>query len=110
MGIVPAKIFEAIGLGTPILVIAPSGSDVNAIADSAGLARRLSGDEIDRIARFFVEAMNGGVAALKGQEMYAWTQLAGRWDSLLRTVTGKLQDSHRSAAPAGRNIPPIYQN
>jgi hypothetical protein len=46
-GIITGKIFEALGLGVPILVIAPHGSDVEAVVDNAGCGSVFSGSETE---------------------------------------------------------------
>ena len=43
-GMVTGKIFEAIGLGTPTLLIAPAGSDANVVAETTGLARSFTAE------------------------------------------------------------------
>ena len=58
-GIVTGKIFENIGLGIPILIIAPSGSDVNAIAETTGLAISFTGNDIDGMASFLTDTKFG---------------------------------------------------
>ena len=42
-GIVPGKIFEAIGLGTPVLLIAPNGSDATAITRHHWISEKFYG-------------------------------------------------------------------
>src|SRR5262249_24201141 len=59
-GVVTGKVFEAIGCGTPLLVIAPQGSDLEGILAVTGLGKRFAGTEIDRIAAFLHDAMNDG--------------------------------------------------
>jgi hypothetical protein len=86
-GIVPAKIFETIGLGCPTLLIAPSGSDVEAIAETTGLIRRCPGTDIAGIVSFFESAMRGVIPAMRDRDEYAWTTLATKLDSLLRPLT-----------------------
>ena len=56
-GIVTGKVFESLGLGTPTLLIAPPGSDIETIGETAGLARRFSGEDIGGIASFLCDAM-----------------------------------------------------
>jgi hypothetical protein len=88
-GMLPAKIFDTIGLGTPMLFIGPDGSDLDEIAETTQLARRFTADNIDGISRFIEEAMNGSVPKARRQEVYAWSDLARKFDCLLRPVAAK---------------------
>jgi glycosyltransferase involved in cell wall biosynthesis len=83
-GIMTGKIFDALGLGTPILLIAPPGSDVEAIAQTTELARSFTGNDIDGIASFLQEALSGWALESKNLEAYAWPHLAKRLDTVLR--------------------------
>jgi glycosyltransferase involved in cell wall biosynthesis len=85
-GIVPGKVFEALGLGTPILMVAPPGSDIEIIGKTIGLAQRCVGNDIDGIVSVLKNTMLGNVAVLKDPEDYAWTNIAQQLDSVLRTV------------------------
>jgi glycosyltransferase involved in cell wall biosynthesis len=58
-GIVPGKIFENLGLGTPILLIAPPESDVGRIVVTTAGGRRFSGSDIDGMASFLRESIDG---------------------------------------------------
>jgi glycosyltransferase involved in cell wall biosynthesis len=85
-GIVPGKVFETLGLGTPMLLIAPPDGDIATIADSAGLARRFTGRDIDGMASFLGEAMAAKVPGSGDHKIYAWTNIAQRMDTVLRRV------------------------
>jgi glycosyltransferase involved in cell wall biosynthesis len=88
MGIVPAKVFEALGMGTPILLIAPPGSDIEAIVETTGGGRRYGGSDIDGIAAFLVDAMHGRIQESKDREVYAWTNIVEKLDAVLRAAIG----------------------
>ncbi|MBK7804388.1 MAG: hypothetical protein IPJ55_17355 [Chloracidobacterium sp.] len=52
-GIIPGKVFEALGSGVPILLIAPRGSDIEKIGESAESVRLVIGTDIDGITSYF---------------------------------------------------------
>ena len=58
-GIMTGKVFEPLGLGTPILLVAPPGSDVEILAETTGLARRFTGSDVAGIASFLAETISG---------------------------------------------------
>src|SRR5262249_42446527 len=51
-GIVTGKLFEPLGLGTPILLIAPPGSDATQIVEETGMGRGFVGTDTEGIVRF----------------------------------------------------------
>lgn len=87
-GVVTGKVFEAIGLRRPILAIAPAGSDLESVLSTAGLGRRFSAEQVDRIAEYLAEAIAGRVLAPREPEAFDWARLAPRLDRLLRSVLG----------------------
>jgi glycosyltransferase involved in cell wall biosynthesis len=88
-GIVTAKVFEALGLKTPILLIAPSGSDVEAIVGETQSGQSFGGDNVDGIAEFLREHLLAARCRTKDSESYAWTTISRKLDSILRKVVGK---------------------
>ncbi len=87
-GHVPAKVFEALGLRARLLVVAPPGSDLGTIVEPTGVARRFVGSDINGIASFLAGAMAGWDPEPKGSDMYAWTNIIKRLDTVLRGVVG----------------------
>jgi glycosyltransferase involved in cell wall biosynthesis len=85
-GIVPGKIFEALGLGTPLLVIAPSASDVEDIAETTGLIRTFTGSDIEGMTSFLTQIMLGHALKPRHLEDYAWPNIAKKLDTVLRRV------------------------
>jgi glycosyltransferase involved in cell wall biosynthesis len=83
-GIVPGKLFENIGLGTPVLLIAPPGSDSDAILTATGAGRRFSGSDISGIASFFKDAMQGQISEADGRGVYTWANIVLQLDRVLR--------------------------
>jgi len=74
-GWIPAKLFEAIGLGTPVLLIAPPGSDVESIAEPTGLVRRVAGNDVAGIVSFIEETMSGSVVKPRHVEALTWNRI-----------------------------------
>ncbi len=83
-GIVPAKVYEALGLGTPVLLVAPPGSDARTVAESTGMAGSFKGDDIDGMASFLLDSMRMGSLATKNHEPYSWTNISKELDRILR--------------------------
>jgi Glycosyl transferase 4-like domain len=83
-GWVAGKIFETIGLGTPILIVAPPNSDIAAISQTAGLSQSFSSDNISGIAGFFVKALNGETPKSKNPRLYEWPYIIKKLDGILR--------------------------
>jgi glycosyltransferase involved in cell wall biosynthesis len=82
-GIVTGKVFDAVGLGTPMLVVAPTGSDLEVIVRTAGRGQRFAGNETDRMAEFLANAMAGRIPPRGAPETYAWPEMISRLDSIL---------------------------
>jgi hypothetical protein len=87
-GMVTGKIFEAIGLGTPTLVIAPAGSDANVVAETSGLARRFEANDKDGIAVFLEDLIKGQPLERKDPGTYAWETIIRGFDRVLREAAG----------------------
>ena len=83
-GIVTGKVFEEIGLGAPLLVIAPEGSDLDGILAATELGKRFAGTEIDAIAVFLRERMNGREMRPRNTEVFSWARIGDQLDSVLR--------------------------
>jgi glycosyltransferase involved in cell wall biosynthesis len=83
-GIVTGKVFEGIGLGTPLLVIAPEGSDLDGILASAGLGKRFAGTQIDGIVDFLQERMSGPAPQPRNTAIFSWASIGGQLDAVLR--------------------------
>jgi glycosyltransferase involved in cell wall biosynthesis len=85
-GWVPAKLFEMLGLKTPILLIAPPGTDVESIASTAGLARRFSGSDIGGIVSFLEQLMSGRIltGVNSNNNSFAWESIGAEADAVLR--------------------------
>jgi len=88
-GIVPGKVFEALGSNVPVLIVAPKGSDIENIGETAGSTRLVTGSDIEGITSFFRETMSGMMPKAKTPEVYAWPNLIHRLDVVLRQAIGE---------------------
>lgn len=82
-GIITGKIFEAIGLRIPLLIIAPPGSDVEAIAEVAGLGRCFRASDTEGVIAFLIDALHGRVPAARRPEQFSWASIGRAMDSVL---------------------------
>jgi glycosyltransferase involved in cell wall biosynthesis len=98
-GIVPGKLFENLGLGTPILLIAPPHSDVGVILASTGGGRRFSGRDIDGIASFLWESIHGQAPQSKDRKAYTWANIASKLDLILRKAMIERAERHIQEEP-----------
>jgi glycosyltransferase involved in cell wall biosynthesis len=85
-GIVTGKIFEAVGLGTPILLICPSGSDAEIVIKDTGLGQAFRGNDVEGIAGFLRELMTGGQVRSENVAEYSWANIGKKLDTILRRV------------------------
>ena len=85
-GIVTGKIFEIVGLGAPMLLIAPPGSDAEEIVSSTGAGYRASGENLVGIAAFLSHVIGGSRVVSRRAGCYDWGYLAGRMEDLFARV------------------------
>lgn len=85
-GIIPAKIFEAIGLGTPVLLIAPPGSDATALLAPTGLVNCFTGADTEGMVSFLNDVACGRVPQPRNIEICSWTTISKNLDALLRGI------------------------
>jgi len=83
---IPAKIYEAIGLGTPVLAIAPAGSDVEAVVRTAGRGRCFAGNEVEQMASYLLELAEQRLPQKATPEEFDWSHLGLQLDAVLRDV------------------------
>jgi glycosyltransferase involved in cell wall biosynthesis len=86
-GVITGKIFEAIGLRTPTLLVAPAGSDASTV-EITGLVRGYTPTDVDGIASFLRDMINGHCLEPKDPAAYAWENLVGGLDGVLRKAVG----------------------
>ena len=84
-GTVPAKLFEIIALGTPVLMIAPQGCDAETIACTSGLTGRFSGNDIAGIESFIEKLMAGWKFERSNSDSFAWKHIGATFDAHLRS-------------------------
>lgn len=85
-GIVPAKVFDCMALDRPALVVAPRGSDIRAIAETAAGMRCFTGAEIGAMARYIGEVANGHAPPSRDRRAFQWDVIAAKFDKVLRTA------------------------
>jgi glycosyltransferase involved in cell wall biosynthesis len=85
-GMIPAKLYESIGLRNRVLLIAPRGSDARKVLDEAGFGRSFAADEIDNIASYIAESFANGLSTQTTPEPYSWPYVVKRLDDTLRAV------------------------
>lgn len=85
-GILTGKIYEPIGLGTPVLTVAPPGSDPEGVIETVGRGRVFSGAATKDMAAFLGDLMRGKVPPAKRPEAYSWPSLISGLDAMLRNV------------------------
>lgn len=85
LGVIPGKIFELIGLKACILPIVPKGSAVESVMSDVGV-KCFGHNEIDEIADFIVQCMNGYSMTIVNEDKYSWEELAKKFDQLLKNI------------------------
>jgi glycosyltransferase involved in cell wall biosynthesis len=88
-GIVTGKVFEALGLKIPILLVSPSGSDVETVIEETDSGRCFSGYDVDGLAAFIAASMSGACPRTRNSNAYAWTHIAQKLDSVMRECVTK---------------------
>ncbi len=86
-GVLTGKIFEAIGMRTPILLVAPPDTDVRGVLARAHAGESFTGNQIDAMANYLLKLARGqGRPGFEGADTYAWPSLAGQLDATFRSV------------------------
>ncbi|CAG0930352.1 hypothetical protein PLCT1_01353 [Planctomycetaceae bacterium] len=97
-GIVTGKIFEAFGLRTPVLLVAPEGSDARTVVGSAGAGLSFSGDDISGMADAIVRAGRGeSLCGFGGVNAYSWPVIARQLDEALVQALPSTGGGHRGS-------------
>ena len=87
-GMITGKMFEALGLNTPILLIAPPGSDAAALVDATQAGRSFLASETRDMAAFLRALIAGQEVRANGVSAYAWPNLAHSLDIVLHKAMG----------------------
>jgi glycosyltransferase involved in cell wall biosynthesis len=91
-GVVTGKIFEPIGLGTPVLLIAPIGSDAMASTEVTGLVKSFTGSDIEGMVSFLKDVSSGQAPKPANVEAVSWPSIAKKLDTVLRNAIGVSAD------------------
>ena len=96
-GVIPAKTYEPLFLGTPILLISPEGSDVRQVIKAGTVAQSFTGTRVESIANYLMDLMRRRLTRSScSTEQYAWPTLAGTLDGILKGVIDPNQRSDAS--------------
>jgi glycosyltransferase involved in cell wall biosynthesis len=94
-GMVTGKVFEGIGLRTPVLLIAPPGSDARAVVSETGLGESFLATDTEGIAAFLIRLIHNASLVPKSVDKYAWPQTIQRLDTILRQII-QLRNTYKS--------------
>jgi glycosyltransferase involved in cell wall biosynthesis len=95
-GMIPAKIYESLGLRNRVLLIAPKKSDVRKLLDETGCGHSFAADEIDDIASYITGLVGKNRDIQVSPEFYSWPTTVERLDRTLRTILGKTRSHGRA--------------
>lgn len=107
LGIVTGKIYEPVGLGTPVLLIAPAGSDArNVVPRSSGGC--FTARESDAMAGYLLDRLDQtGTSEGRPSAEHSWPELGRRYSALLsRVITGSTAADPPSPASSESNAVP----
>ena len=108
MGIMTGKVYEALGLKTPVLLITPKGSDLDAIVRGIPGIVCFSGGNVEGISEYIKKLMLGSMPNCEAAESFSWPHIAKDLDTVLRkairrTVTNNLSSSIERFARSGES-------
>ena len=109
-GIVTGKVFEAMGMGVPILLIAPHGSDATEIVEGTGAGRRFSASDIELMSQYILSLARSARKPAGAHERYSWPMLADQLNEILRRVTNKENGQGEATGVSGPALdenPPV---
>ena len=88
-GMVTGKMFEALGMDTPVMLIAPPGSDAAALVAATQAGRSFLASETRDMAAFLRTLMAGQKMQTDGVSAYAWPTLAQSLSVVLHAAMDK---------------------
>jgi glycosyltransferase involved in cell wall biosynthesis len=91
-GIMTGKVYEALGLKTPVLLVAPRGSDLEMIATGKSTVKCFSGGSVEEMAGYIVDLMSGSITRSEIEDNFAWPNIARELDMILRRAIGDKSD------------------
>jgi len=84
-GIITGKIFEPLGMGVQILLVAPEESDATAVMEGAGAGRSFRASQVEAMAQWLVElASDSTKRQYEPPRGYSWPVLSKQLDEILR--------------------------
>lgn len=90
LGIVTGKIFEPLGMGIPVLLVAPEGSEATAIVERVRAGKSFKPSQVQEMGRWLAELASGRIAVTyEPPGEFSWPVLAERYDALLRSCLGE---------------------
>jgi glycosyltransferase involved in cell wall biosynthesis len=81
---IPGKLFEALGLGVPILMVGACGNELRDMIETAGTVRHVPAEDRDGIARALEALLWGPRPEPRKPDAYAWPTVIRRLDGVLR--------------------------
>lgn len=85
-GIVTGKLFEPLGLGVPVLLVAPAGSDATTIVETTGAGRSFQASESVAMGEWLAAiALREGRGRYLPPSEFSWPEIARRLDTILRS-------------------------
>ncbi len=86
LGIITGKLFDALGSGTPVLLVAPAGSEAADIVKGASAGQTFSSRDVSSMARWLAELSSSRKQKRPSPpERYSWPLIALKLDQYLRT-------------------------
>jgi hypothetical protein len=104
LGVVTGKVFEAIGLRTPVLAIAPRGSDLEPILKTSGLGARFSGAQVEEMSNFLADLIDGHSLDSRRPEAYSWDSIGETVHGVLRQIVVEQSSLRRRTPLSARNL------
>ena len=87
-GMIPAKLFEILGLQTPALIVAPPGADIDAIVEITSQAHRFGASDVEAMKSFVLRAMSCPASESTETKGYAWDSMIAKLNDILHEVAG----------------------
>lgn len=83
-GWVPGKLYEPLGLGTPVLLVAPLGSDARGIVEKTGIKGAFTANQTREIALFLRKMVGNKKIETHIPEEFSWHHLSLKFDYILK--------------------------
>lgn len=86
-GIVTGKVFELVGMGTPVLLVAPPHSDAEEAIRFSGC--RFSGSQVSEMEKYLDTRLNGPRQSCPPPPEFEWHRLGLQFDQVMRSALCK---------------------